>query len=59
MKSILAGIKDMNIDFLGGNETVKLVLCDIGFICWKFYVVNELKVLNPKNVTWNTLSGSN
>jgi hypothetical protein len=30
------------------------VLCDIGFSYGKFYVVKEIKVTNPKLVTWNS-----
>lgn len=48
VKSILADIRDIDIGFHGGNETVKLVLCDRGFSCWKFHVVKALKVPNPK-----------
>jgi hypothetical protein len=50
VKSILADIRDSDMDFHGGKETLKPVLCDIGFSYFKFYVFKELKINNPKNV---------
>jgi hypothetical protein len=50
VKRILADIRDSDMDFHGGKETLRLVLCDIGFGYWKFHVVKELKINNPKNV---------
>jgi hypothetical protein len=51
VKSILADVRDCDTDFHGGKETLRLVLCDIGFSYGKFYVVKEIKVTNPKLVT--------
>jgi hypothetical protein len=51
VKSILADFRYSDTDFHGGKETLRLVLCDIGFRYWKFRVVKELKLANPKNVT--------
>jgi hypothetical protein len=51
VKSILADIRDSNTDFLGGKETLRLVLCDVGFSYGKFHVVKELKLTNAKHVT--------
>jgi hypothetical protein len=45
LKSILADSRDSDMDFHGGKETLRLVLCDIGFSCGKFHVVKELKKL--------------
>jgi hypothetical protein len=45
VKSILADIRDSDIDFHGGKEILRLVLCDIGFGYGKFHVVKEL-ILN-------------
>lgn len=42
VKNILSDIRDIDIDFHGRNGTMKLVLCDIGFRCWKFHVGKEL-----------------
>jgi hypothetical protein len=39
VKSILADIRDSDMDFRGGKGTLRLVLSDIGFS----YVVKELK----------------
>jgi hypothetical protein len=50
MKSILADFRDSDTDFHGGKETLRLVFCYIGFTYWKFHVVKELMLANPKNV---------
>jgi hypothetical protein len=51
VKSILADFRGSDSDFHGGKETLRLVLCDMGFRYWKFHVVKELKLANPKHVT--------
>jgi hypothetical protein len=51
VKSILADFRDNDTDFHGGKEILRLVICDIGFRYWKFHVVKELKLANPKNIT--------
>lgn len=42
---------DSDIDFHGGKESLKLVLCNIGFRCGKFCVVKGRKMTNPIHVT--------
>jgi hypothetical protein len=56
VKSILADIRDSDTNFHDGKETLRLVLCDIGFSYGKFHVVKELKQTNRKQVTRNSFS---
>jgi hypothetical protein len=41
---------DSDIDFCGGEGIVRVVLYDIGFTYWKFYVVKEIRTTNTKCV---------
>jgi hypothetical protein len=47
-------ISDSDKDFHDGKESLRFVLCDIDFSYWKFHVVKELKVADPKIVTGNS-----
>jgi hypothetical protein len=57
VKDILANITDNDIYFHGEEETLRPVLCDIGFRYGKFHVVKGLKMTNPKHVTQNSFGG--